>query len=102
MRHSTRTTPAPSLEQLCIALLDSLPTEKYPVRSHQNPVFRQEPSHGAGVVLVECLIYLRSEYTELIKRLDIPKEITLLGYCWINRGFLLSVSWQSKAGCQPG
>jgi len=91
----------PSLEQLYIPLLDSLPTEKYPVRSHQNPVLREERSQGAGVVLVECLIFLRSKDTELIKRLDIPKEITLLSYCCINRGFLLGASWQSKGSCQP-
>ena len=40
------------LERVCIPFLDGLPTEKHPVRCHQNGVLRKKRGHGAGVILV--------------------------------------------------
>jgi len=70
--------------------LDSLPTRKYPVRRHQNRVFREKRGHRAGVVLVERLVLPHSERTDLAKCCGIPEEIALLGYSCIDRVFLFS------------
>jgi hypothetical protein len=55
------------------------------VRRLPNRILRVERGDGIGVVLVECLVKIRSQYTNL------------LGYFWIGRVFLLGERWHSKA-----
>src|SRR5271166_1210163 len=75
--------------QLYIPFFDGLPTVKCSVVSHPNPVLRIERGDGGRVLLVNCLVILRSQYTNL------------LGYFWIGRVFLLGEGWHSNADCQP-
>src|SRR5271165_6761382 len=90
----------PLLECVCIPFLDGLPTIKHPIRCHQNRVLREKRGHCGGVVLVECLVRLHTERTELSKCFGIPEEIALLNYSWIDRVFRLGKGRQCKAHCQ--
>jgi len=78
-----------------------LATAKHFVWRHKKPVLRKKRGHRGSVVLVVCLVQLPMKVAELAYCLGNPEEITLLGYWWIDRVFLLGEGWQSKAGCQP-
>src|SRR5258708_35919078 len=88
------------LERVFIPFLDLLPTAKHPVRCHQKRVLREERGQGGGGVVAVCLVTLLTKLTELTKSLRIREEITLLGYSWIDRIFLLGKDRRSKADCQ--
>jgi len=65
----------PMLEIVCIRFFDGLPTVKCSVVRHIYRVFRVERGEGNRVLLVQCLVILHSQRTNL------------LGYLWIDRVF---------------
>jgi hypothetical protein len=85
------------LERVRIPFLYVLPTAKHPVRCHQNRILREKHGHSGGVVPVVCLVQPPINFTELIKCLGNPEEITLLDYSLIGCVLLLGEGRQSKA-----
>ena len=56
----------PLLEQVCIILLDGLPTVNRSSVSHQNRVLCEERGQGRGIVVVKCLVILFILRTKLL------------------------------------
>ena len=79
----------PMLEIVRIRFFDGLPTMKCSVLRRVYCVFRVERGNGGRVFLVECLVILHTQHTNLLR------------YFWIDPVFLLGEGRQSKADCQP-
>jgi hypothetical protein len=86
----------PLQENVRIPFLNGLPTVKHSVLRDQNPVLREKRGHGAGVVLIVCLIQLQTKLTELAKCLGNPQQIALVDCLSIDSVFLLCADRNGK------